>query len=320
MTRDTHLIDASVLRPQSPEDFAVLFDMLESELAADIAGDRETLIQPLALLGVRYLAGHTDLRAMIRGEAGTGKTRTAKSLALHLGAPYCRISVAEMAETTWRGADLTNHIDSLRRGLIRPGVTTSAATALTNRAVVLIDDMDALRLQAFESYADSDKGQRAGRQASITSLWSGEDLQINEGEWTWSTAGVLVVGAGRFDGVIEPVDAAALRRWGLAASLAELLAGGTIIQMEPLPLADLSAVVLREAERLVAPAFEGFGYELTIAPATVHHAAIAARARDDEAGVRVVVGILRRAADGLLIRLVTSAEPLRPVTLAPDDL
>jgi hypothetical protein len=316
MRREPHLIDASLLRPQSPQDFAVLFDMFESELAVD----RETVIQPVALLGVRHLA-HTGLRAMIRGEAGTGKTRTAKSLALHLGAPFCRISVAEMAEMTWRGADLTNHIDSLRRGLIQPGVTTSVATGLTNRAVVLIDHMDALRIQPFESCSESDKGQRAGRQSSLENLWSGEDILINEGEWSWCTAGVLVIGAGRFDGIDEPVDSVALTQWGLAASLAERLAAGTIIELQPLRLADLCAVALREAERLLMPAFQGFGFRLAISAAAVHHAATSARARDESAGVRVVTAMLRRAADRLLIRHVTNASPAgSSVTLAPDDL
>ena len=240
------------LRPESPEDFAVLFDMLETELATDIRGDREKLIQPLALLGVRHLAGHAGLRCLIRGEPGTGKTAIAKCLALHLGAQFCRISVAEMAETTWRGADLPRHIDALRRGLMGPTVTGSSATALANRSVVLIDDLDVLRLQPFEAYSESDPGQRAGRQASLVGLWSGEDIIINEGEWTWSTAGVLVFGAGAFEDIESPVDSVSLTKWGLAASLAERLACGTILQLEPLPLADLCTVAMRETEQLVA--------------------------------------------------------------------
>jgi len=320
MTLDARFTAYPSLRPQSPEDFAILFEILETELAAEIAGDREKLIQPLALLGVRHLAGHTGLRCIIRGETGTGKTTVAKALALQLGAPFCRISAGEMAETTWRGADLTNHIDALRRGLLGTKVTMSSATALACRSIVLIDDLDVLRLQPFESYSDSDRGQRAGRQASLAGLWSGEDILVNEGEWTWSTAGVLVIGAGAFEGVEHPIDSASLTQWGLATSLAERLASGTIIQMEPLPLADLCAVALREAEQLVAPAFQAFGYELTISAAAAHHAAGYARARDESAGVRSVVGVLRRAADRLLIRLVTSAKPGARVTLAPDDL
>lgn len=311
----------NVLRPEAPEDFAVLFDILEQALAEEIAGDRETVIRPLALLGVRYLGGHTGLRCLLHGETGSGKTWAAKSLAQHLGAPFARISMPDTAETTWRGVDLTNHIDAMRRGLMQRGVNIGAATALANRAVVLVDDMDVIRLQPFQSYADSDRGQRGGRQSSLVNCWSGEDIAIDEGAWVWSTRSVLVIGAGQFDGLEEPVDGAALVRWGLVPPLAEGIAAGTVVEMPALTTADLCAVALRESAKLCAPAFEAFGYVLTISSEAVRHASATARARDSGAGVRAVTGVLRRAADRILIRAVSAGVPAGArITVAPDDI
>lgn len=309
------------LLPQSPDDYADLFSILEAELQQDLVGDPSGVIQPLALLGVRHLAGHGCLRCLIHGQPGTGKTTAAKLLAPLLGLPFCRVSLAETAETTWRGADITHQIDAMRRGLIRPGVTGEAATALASRAVVLVDDMDVMRLEPYRSYADSDRGQRAGRQQSLLSLWSGEALPIGEADWIWRTDSVLVIGAGEFEGVGAPLDSAALIEWGLSAALAERVTSGTIVHMRELPAADVSAVACREAYRLSAPAFEGFGYDLRISPEVGRHAVLVARDRDPHAGVRAVIGLLRRSADRLLIGTVLGAAPKGTVcTLAPDDL
>lgn len=311
----------NVLRPETPEDFAVLFDILEQELTADIAGDRENVIRPLALLGVRHLAGHTGLRCLLHGESGSGKTWAAKALARHLGAPYVRVSMPDTAETTWRGADITNHIDAMRRGLLRPSISSVAATALANRAVVLIDDMDVMRLEPFQSYGDSDKGQRAGRQSSLVNCWAGEDITIDEGAWVWSTRSVLVIGAGQFDGLEEPLDSSSLIRWGMIPPLAERIAMGTIVHMPPLAAADLCAVASREALQLCGPTFSAFGYVLNISPEAVRCALSVVRNRDGRAGVRGIAGLLRRAADRRLTRAVTEAVPFgAQITLAPDDV
>ncbi|MHB1168738.1 MAG: ATP-binding protein [Longimicrobiales bacterium] len=311
----------NVLRPETPEDFAVLFDILEQELAADIAGDRENVIRPLALLGVRHLAGHTGLRCLLHGESGSGKTWAAKALARHLGAPYVRVSMPDTAETTWRGVDITNHIDAMRRGLLRPGISSDAATALANRAVVLVDDMDVMRLEPFQSYGDSDKGQRAGRQSSLVNCWAGEDMMIDEGAWIWSARSALVIGAGQFDGLQEALDGSALIRWGMIPPLAERIAMGAIVQMPLLAAADLCAVAAREALQLCAPAFSAFGYTLIISPEAVRRAVNVVRERDHAAGVRAVTGLLRRVADRTLIQAVSQAAPVGArITLAPDDM
>ena len=317
----THPDADNVLRPETPEDFAVLFDILEQELAADIAGDPENVIRPLALLGVRHLAGHTGLRCLLHGESGSGKTWAAKALARHLGAPFVRVSMPETAETTWRGVDITNHIGAMRRGLLRTTISSDVATALANRAVVLIDDMEVMRLEPFQSYGDSDKGQRAGRQSSLVNCWAGEDITIDEGAWVWSTRSVLVIGAGQFDGLEEPLDSSALIRWGMIPPLAERIAMGTIVHMAPLAAANLCAVAMRGALELCAPAFSAFGYTLIISPEAVRRAVSVVRDCDSAAGVRAVTGLLRRVADRMLIRLVSTAVPAGArVTLAPDDV
>lgn len=311
----------NVLRPETPQDYAALFDILEQGLAVDIAGNREDVIRSLALLGVRHLAGHHGLRCLLHGESGSGKTWAAKSLARQLGAPFVRISMPDTAETTWRGVDLTNHIDAVRRGLVRPGITPHAATGLANRAVVLVDDMDVMRLEPFQSYSESDKGQRAGRQASLVNCWAGEDIIIDEGAWVWSTRSVLMIGAGRFEGAEEPLNSSSLVRWGIIPPLAERIALSTVVHMPLLEPADLSHVVLREALQLCEPAFSAFGYRLCISPEAVRRAVASEQARSTAVGVRAVVGVLRRAADRVLIRMVSNAVPVGArATLAPDDL
>jgi hypothetical protein len=314
--------DSSVLRPRTPADHADLFAMLEAELSEEFTASLEDVIQPLALLGVRHLAGHRGLRCLIHGESGVGKTTAAKVLAGLLGVPFCRLSLTETAETTWRGADIPNQIDALRRGLIRPGVSVDSATLLASQSIVLVDDMDVMRVEPYGSYGDSDRGQRAGRQQSLLSLWSGEPMPIGEADWTWHTETVLVIGAGEFHGIEPPMDAAGLVRRGLSAPLAERLASGSLIHVPALTAPDLARVACREAQRLSISAFEAFGYPFRISMEAAHQAVTVARRRGADAGVRGVVGLLRRSADRLLIRMICAeAAPIgTAVVLAPDDL
>jgi hypothetical protein len=314
---DTHRRYSAPLEPRTPADFADLFAMLEEDLTSAIVADAHDVVRPLALLGVRHLAGQAGLRCLIHGEPGTGKTTAARILAGLLGFPFFRVSMAETAQTTWRGTDLPAHVNAAYQGvrMLPHGIR------LMSRAVVLLDDLQVLRLEPFASHGDSTRDQREGLQSSLLSVLSGESISVADGEWTWDSSRCLILCAGHFHGLDGDVDAASLTRWGISRPLADRISAGTIIRLRELPTTDLAEVAMREAHATLSAAFNAFGYALVIAPEAVRHAARTARQRDPEAGPRQVVAAIRRAGDRLLMRLIENGVPHRTVaTLTPDDV
>ncbi len=309
------------LEPAGPADAAALYGMLLDELRRCIRGtENELTLQTIALLGVRHAAGRGHLRALIVGEPGTGKTRLVEPVAELLAMPLVRIPVAEMAETTWGGgSDLPDYIQALASHLGDRGIVTGRAQA--ERAVVLIDDLDAAQLKPFgTSYGNSERGQREGRQRSLLTLWQGGAIPIgDDGTWSWRSARALVIaameGAELPPGPLSSVD---LQRWGLLPNLAERMAMGTILRMHPVRGVELAWVIEQEAHRLSAPAYQSFGYTLRIDPAAARYAA---RVVEKRGGTRAAVGLLRAACDRALLELVAAGAAHGTVrVIGPDDV
>jgi ATP-dependent protease Clp ATPase subunit len=309
------------LEPASPSDAATLYAMLLDELRGYIRGiENDFTLQTIALLGVRHAAGHEHLRALIVGEPGTGKTRLVESLAEILAMPLARIPVAEMAETTWGGgSDLPDYIQALASRLGDRGIV--AGRALAERAIVLIDDLDAAQLKPYAtSYGTSERGQREGRQRSLLTLWQGGAIPIgDDGAWSWRSERALVIAAMEGNelppGRLASVD---LQRWGLLPNLAERMAMGAILRMHPVQGVELVQVIEQEAHRLSRPAYESFGYVLKIDPAASRYAV---RSAEKLGGTRSAVGLLRAACDRALIELVAAAAAHGTVrVIGPDDV
>jgi hypothetical protein len=311
---------AGSLSPRSPADMADLYAMVHDDVSSHVAGAANaSTLKSLALLGVRSLAGHELLRCLIVGEPGTGKTTVVRQLAHTLGLPFLRVSMPDTPETTWGGgADLLDQVAALVRALPESGPESARRAG---HMVLLIDDLDIVRLEPWVAHGASDRGQREGRQRSLLSVWSGDTLPIGDDySWRWDTRRVLVIACMEGDGLPDTVVGAAdLVRWGFLAPLADRIAMGAVLRMHPVSRTEATDLLVRETERLAAPAFEAFGYRLTVSPAAARYVLVSLEKAD--AGVRSLVGVLRDAADAALIELVTSAAPVGTErVLGPDDV
>lgn len=309
------------LEPANPSDSASLYGMLLDELRRCIQGaDNDLTLQAVALLGVRHSAGHEHLRALLVGEPGTGKTRLVECLAELLGMPFLRVPVQEMAETTWGGgSDLPDYIQAFAGRLADHSIVTGRA--LAERAVVLIDDIDAARLEPYATkYAASERGQREGRQRSLLTLWQGGAIPIgDDGAWLWRSARALVIGAMEGSDLPPgPLTSTDLQKWGLLQNLAERMAMGSILRLHAVQGVELATVIEQEVHRLAGPAYQAFGYVLRIDPAAARYAA---RVADKVGGTRSAVGLLRGACDRALIEMVAAGAAIGTMrAIGPDDV
>jgi hypothetical protein len=225
-----------------------------------------------------------------------------------------------MAETTWGGgSDLPDYIQALASRLGDRGVVNGRA--LAERAVVLIDDLDAAQLKPYAtSYGTSERGQREGRQRSLLTVWQGGTIPIgDDGAWAWRSARALVIAAMEGSELPPgPLTSVDLQKWGLLPNLAERLAMGPILRLHPVQGVELAHVIQQEVHRLSGPAYRSFGYELRIDPAASRYAAHSAAKMG---GTKSAVGLLRAACDRALIELVAAGARVGTVRMiGPDDV
>ena len=309
-----------LLLPGHPDDAHALFELFHGELEEAVGTRPET--PRLALLAVRHLFGENMLRMLLIGPPGVGKTFMVRKLASVLELPFLEISVSNMVEEGWKGAGPSEHLATLFRQAIANSPTHAAAEKAANRAIVLIDEMDKARL-APPSASASTRDNRIGKQVSLLPLIGDGTLTIERSGGShleWSSRRALVICAGVFDG-LEPDQPSSedLADWGMLPELAERLAFGTILRVRPLSQKQV-AKLLRSAIEPTVQVFSLFGYDLHVAEEVLRY--LAGRLADESRGLgpRSAVGILRTAAEEVLLRLILRQDPPRSFILTPDDL
>lgn len=309
-----------LLEPVSPEDLIALYRLLREALATEMVS-RTEVSQQLALIGARHLSGQGG-RLLVRGQAGTGKTAMVRTLSRTLDLPVVEIDASSLAETNWRGADLSFYLDRLF-GQLLEAHSPAAASQLAQRAVVFIDNFDDLRLP--ERYASSaTRDYQIGRQRSLTPLLSGSVIPVDRDRGDgllWKSDGALVAVAGRFDGIEMALpDAGTLASWGIIEPLANRLANCTHITLDQLDFARMTKVLSRECEKLSA-ALKRFGLYLVISDQAVAYAAEAMASGTHGGGPSAALAWIAAAADRILVRFLESgAAPGMVRVMAPDDL
>src|SRR5690606_23955980 len=135
----------------------------------------------LALLGVRHLArnltGNTTLlRALITGPRASGKSSLAKIFAESLGVPHVIIPASAMAEMNWSGSDLGDFLGVLYDSSLSMQAALEVIER-AERAVVVVDDLDALRLPGRYG-SPSTRDYQLGRQQGLRLLFEGGVIPI----------------------------------------------------------------------------------------------------------------------------------------------
>lgn len=321
-----HTLDqrCDALSPANRDDVSALFELLCEGMRAQMTGCDED-IERLSLLGVRHLArGLTNqndlLRALITGPHGSGKSTLVRVFVECLGLPHVVIPASALAEMNWSGSDLGDFLGVLYHA----GPASLDPVDLVDRAeraVVVIDDMEALRLPGRYGSA-STRDYQLGRQQCLRPLIEGEVIPIERGSTSmfWSSRRALVIGCGTFEGLGTTAPTAEdLVDWGMISPLANRLCAGTVVRMREVTALDLVGIL----KRSVAPAagaFAAFGYRLSVSPETFTF--VADRTSDGRSDlVRAAVACIASSAERVLIGMIRDRAPAGTHrVLAPDDV
>lgn len=313
------------LFPASRGDVHTLFHLLRDALRRELVGHRPE-IDRLVLLGTRHLARDlvppgAPLRALILGPSGSGKSTLLRAFARVLGLPHVLIPGPTMAEMNWSGSDAADFLRQLYEGVVSPAERARAAD-LAERAVVVIDGVDALRLPGRYASA-STRDYQLGRQRSLLPLVGDGVIPIERGSRSasWPSRRALVIASGVFPGLkVEIPGAEDLADWGLIPEVADRLASGTVLRLSGPTREDLP-VILEQGLDGVKEAFALFGYRLSVSPEAIAFVADQVRGTTHGTGVRGAIGWLTDAAEQVLARLVRDQAPAGTQhMLAPDDV
>ncbi len=308
------------LRPQTAADRHSLYAMVRDALEERFP----TWVEPvrrLAIAAVRHLDGKGG-RILLRGDAGTRATKLVRGFAEVLGLPYLEIDAGMLAETNWSGGDIGFYLDRLHAEIAQQ-YPPSSALGLTERACVLVDQLDQVRLAG--GYANSStRDYREGKQQSLAPLFGDGVIPVAPSKasgFLWHSARALVVATACFDDLpSRRPDEADLVEWGLLPPLAQALAAGIWINLDPPTAAEIGAQVSREIQHLVDRFLE-FGYHLQVAPQVVGYVTRAVTVGPYTGGAASAAGWIRAAVELALIRMLEDgAQPGDAWVLAVDDL
>jgi ATP-dependent protease Clp ATPase subunit len=313
------------LFPASPADALALFDLLREVMGLHIVGQEEE-IDRLALLGVRHLSRDLvpparPLRGLLLGPRSSGKSTLLGTFVAALGMPHVTVPAEALAETNWSGADIGDFLGQLYdQDTMHPD--ESGLPELAERAVVVVDGFDALRLPGRYGSASTKDYQR-GRQQGLVPLMTGGVIPIERYQRSlyWPSRRALVIACGSFEGLRSGLPSTEdLIDWGIIPALANSLASSTVVRLNAASRAHLPRILARNLEG-ATQAFRVFGYTLTVSPEALGFVADRILTSPEDTGVGAAIGWITDAADRALAGMIRGRVPEGTHrVLAPDDI
>jgi hypothetical protein len=314
----------SGLFPTTRSEAHLLYHVLREEVTRTVVGHEEE-VQRLVLLCVRHMARDlapplVPLRGLMLGPAGSGKSVLLRSIIDATGLPAVLIPAATMTEMNWSGADVGDFLGRLCDDGA-PG-TEKRQQALSERAVIVIDGVDALRLPGRYGSASSREYQ-LGRQRGLIPLIEGADIPVERSGRTeyWPSERALVIVCGALTGLPDRIPTADdLTDWGLIPQLSEHLATGSIFRLRDRARVHLPRILEHNLEGPMQ-AYTLFGYELRVSPEAIAFVSDRVDADLGRTGVRAAIACLVEASERVLAGMVRNAAPAGTChVLAPDDI
>lgn len=313
------------LVPENPRDMQALFTLIREELQRVIVGN-EQIVAQLALIGATHIAQDALprrplSRALLIGETETGKTMLALHLARTLGIPLVHIPATSVAETNWSGTDVTDLIAGMYKQVFRNHSPAETAE-LAERAVVIVDDIDQLRLPGRYTSSSQTHDYQAGRQRSLVPIVGDGVVPVEVGSQhiSWPSRRALVISVGAFVGLeASRLGPDHLADWGMIPELARALCRGPILRV-PGPAPVQIRRLIQQEVRSLKYTFRLYGFRLEVSDEALSYVADRLRpgGSSDLAPVR---SLLRNAASRALIRMLSDGAPHGTLhVLAPDDL
>lgn len=171
----------------------------------------DSVLTRVALMLTKYAHGVHPLRFTITGPTGAGKTRLLHVIASVLNVPSAIVPVTDVAETSWKGAQIGDvcrllHPDLFRRHDSAARRVNVPTQLVALPAVLMLDELDKLALTATADggrLEGSALASRLGRMQSLVPvldplsalLVHSEDASV---PFRWSLRNAVVIGSGAF--------------------------------------------------------------------------------------------------------------------------
>jgi len=309
-----------LLEPRTDTDRRALYDLIRDALRP--AGAPADPARLLSLLAVRHLSGWGG-RILLSGDNNQAKITLVRTLAQVLDLPFAEIDVGSLAETNWKGSDLSFYLERLYAQLEQRYPRTSVPR-IAERACVLLTHLERVRVPGAYTGSSGTRDYREGKALSLCPLAGDGVIPVAKeggGGFLWPSKQALVIATAQFDGLTSPVpDAEALELWGVARPLAEALAEFTWIQIDALDDSALERTMRAELQGIV-DRFLAFGFHLRIHDQVLRYLVELVTSGRRAGGVAGVAAIVAASADRTLIRLLDEGvAPGAVYVLARDDL
>ncbi len=301
-----------------PAAFATAFRRIRARIRAGTAGvvGHDAAVDRLAIAAVRHLAGgmHTGQRILLVGPSGSGKTTLVLALARALNLPAAAADMAITAEVNWVGASAATVLAELY-------AACDNNLDLLARSCLLLDEVDKI---AYRGAIGVARDYARGRQESLLALLGGGvDVRFQtDGDRGPSlsvrTDGMLIVGAGAFDGLPAEPTPGDLVQYGYMPELASRFA--RIITLRPLGADQLVPVLRRGIAGGVGLARE-FGFDVQVSDAVLRLVADVLVTARDSVTPRAGVAWVAAAIEEALVRLLDlEARAGTIYQVRPDDV
>ena len=196
-------------REDAPAVLAHVLAVLKATVVGDDGGPLERALARLAVQATAWYCLDMPLRVLLAGPTGSGKSLVARVIADALHVPSLRLSVTDMAESTWAGPQLGETLRELCAGAttaVPQGLSAvEPVRTVAPRGVLVLDELCKLALATHGDHRHTRESAswRRGRQETLLPLLDPEGVLTTTSDrgappLRIASRGIAVVSTGAF--------------------------------------------------------------------------------------------------------------------------